>query len=525
MARINDGGGSPPKKPKPATRSKAAAAATTSWKSVLLNGKPLRGTAHYGQKGGWSIGHTGQDFAIGVGSVVRTPLGGKVHSVGYDKSYGNYVIVKTKDGHYIRYAHLSSIGVRQGETVRDGSYVGKSGNTGRSTGPHLHVEVMTPESGGRFGRGNFVNPVEYLNSKANKIPQYNGTGPWLPGADTQADIDAGLQGGNNIGLPPAGGGGSTTDGGSGGGISGVAGFTKKDYYRWLDAKFGSLKVLREMDKEARAELGGESIDWLVDKLAKEKIVDDSIVASYMAQTGWFKKYGAQASLRLVSERQRPGLFKEEVASYRSGVEQSLNKLGVSLSPQVMEQLARDSYIYGWDAARVVDEAQARFAQTGDVTYDGGEIGEAQDALEEASWALGVSLTQEDLRSMREDIIDGKGYQSQLDALRERSANTYGVFADQIRAGQSLRQVASAYFEKAAALLELGSPDQVDVNDPLFAGGKAFMQADPNTGKMVQKGLWEFEKEVKADSRWLSTKNARDTTFERTGQVLQLMGLM
>jgi hypothetical protein len=361
-----------------------------------------------------------------------------------------------------------------------------------------------------------VNPVNYFNGvKAS---------PYVGGdAKDNTTTGGGIQGG----VGTDGGVSSTTvDAGSnGGGISGVAGFTKKDYYRWLDAKFGSLKILREMDKGARKELGGESIDWLVDTLAKKKITDPSIVASYMAKTGWFKKYGEEASLRLVAEKQRPGKFKEEVGSYKSGLEEAMNKLGVRLSPEMMDKLARDSYIYGWDAARAVDEAQAQFAVSGDVTYDGGEIGEAQDTLEEAAWGLGVDLTQEDLRRMREDVIDGKGYQSQLDGLRERSAQMYSVFADQIRAGQSLREVGSAYFQKAADLLELGNPDQVDVNDPLFSGGRAFMAADPASGKMTQKGLWEFEKEVKKDSRWLNTKNAKDSTYERTGQVLQLMGLV
>lgn len=495
---------------------KRGSAPSFSWKKVLLSGRPLQGTASYGQTGSWSIGHTGQDYGVSSGTPVRSPVVGKVWKTGFDKSYGNYVIVQAKDGHYVRFAHLSSIGAKVGSTIGSGGYVGKSGSSGNSTGPHLHVEVMTPESGGRFGRGNFVNPVNYFNGV--KASPY-------AGGDAKDNTTTG--GGIVGGVGTDGGVSSTTvdTGSNGGGISGVAGFTKKDYYRWLDAKFGSLKILREMDKGARAELGGESIDWLVDTLAKKKITDPSIVASYMAKTGWFKKYGEEASLRLVAEKQRPGKFNEEVGSYKSGLAEAMNRLGVTLSPQMMDKLARDSYIYGWDAARAIDEAQAQFAESGDVTYDGGEIGEAQDALEEAAWALGVDLTAEDLRRMREDVIDGKGYQSQLDGLRERSAQMYSVFADQIRAGQSLREVGSAYFQKAADLLELGSPDQVDLNDPLFSGGKAFMASDPNTGKMTQKGLWEFEKEVKKDSRWLNTKNAKDVTYERTGQVLQLMGLV
>lgn len=481
----------PPKKDAP--RSGAT------WRNVLLNGVALNRTAYYRQSGGWSLGwHTGIDFGAAQGTVIRAPIGGVVVSAKYDGAYGNTVVVKMPDGYYMRFAHLSTLGVRKGDRIEGGSYLGKVGSTGRSTGAHLHLEVMTPQSGGRFGRNSFVDPVKYLDGRK---------------LDVAADLAAPIPDTTMT---------STT--GGGGGITGVAGYSKKDYLRWLDGKFGSIAMLRKLDKEARDELGGKSIDWLVNKLAKERIVDESIMLTYMMKTGWFKKYGEATSLRLVAERQRPGKFAEEVANQRSGIENLLGSLGISLSEEALAQISRDSYVYGWDAARALNEAQESFEKTGDVTYDGGQIGVAEDELESAAWDLGVELTEADLRDMRRDVIDGKGYQSQLDDLRERSANLYTVYADQIRSGQSLRSVAAGYFQKAAELLELGSPDDVEMDDPLFSGGRAFMTADPATGKMVPKGMWDFEKEIRKDARWLETRNARDTVVGQAGQILSLMGL-
>jgi murein DD-endopeptidase MepM/ murein hydrolase activator NlpD len=86
-------------------------------------------------------GHNGLDFGIVVGTPVKTTMDGKVISAGWnDQGYGNLVIVE--NGPYrTYYAHLSSIPVSVGDTVTAGTTIGLSGNTGNSTGPHLHYEI------------------------------------------------------------------------------------------------------------------------------------------------------------------------------------------------------------------------------------------------------------------------------------------------------------------------------------------------------------------------------------------------
>jgi murein DD-endopeptidase MepM/ murein hydrolase activator NlpD len=86
-------------------------------------------------------GHNGLDFGIVVGTPIKSTMDGKVISAGWnDQGYGNLVIVE--NGAYrTYYAHLSSIPVAVGDTVTAGSTIGLSGNTGNSTGPHLHYEI------------------------------------------------------------------------------------------------------------------------------------------------------------------------------------------------------------------------------------------------------------------------------------------------------------------------------------------------------------------------------------------------
>jgi murein DD-endopeptidase MepM/ murein hydrolase activator NlpD len=86
-------------------------------------------------------GHVALDFGVAVGTNVKSTMDGKVTFAGWNnEGYGNLVIVD--NGMYkTYYAHLSSIPVNVGQTVRKGETVGLSGNTGNSTGPHLHYEV------------------------------------------------------------------------------------------------------------------------------------------------------------------------------------------------------------------------------------------------------------------------------------------------------------------------------------------------------------------------------------------------
>lgn len=86
-------------------------------------------------------GHNGLDIAVPVGTPIQTTMDGQVVHAGWNnQGYGNLVIVEY--GEYrTYYAHLSSIPVSVGDTVKAGTTIGLSGNTGNSTGPHLHYEI------------------------------------------------------------------------------------------------------------------------------------------------------------------------------------------------------------------------------------------------------------------------------------------------------------------------------------------------------------------------------------------------
>jgi murein DD-endopeptidase MepM/ murein hydrolase activator NlpD len=102
----------------------------------------------------WGRLHAGIDIPLGMGTGIRAADGGSVSIAGVMGGYGNYICIQHGGALSTCYAHLSSIGVSVGQSVSQGQVIGASGNTGNSTGPHLHFETRV--------NGNPVDPLGYL---------------------------------------------------------------------------------------------------------------------------------------------------------------------------------------------------------------------------------------------------------------------------------------------------------------------------------------------------------------------------
>ncbi len=107
--------------------------------------------------GQWYI-HKGVDLSTyRSGDAILATADGQVVTSEYDPGFGNYLIIKHKHGFYTRYAHMQSFRVQRGQYVQQGQVIGYIGNSGVSTGPHLHYEVHIGSD--------VVDPMKYLNIK------------------------------------------------------------------------------------------------------------------------------------------------------------------------------------------------------------------------------------------------------------------------------------------------------------------------------------------------------------------------
>lgn len=97
--------------------------------------------------------HEGMDFSASTGTPIYATGNGTVTKAGWQSGYGRVVVINHGYGYETLYAHMNKIDVRKGQKVVRGEVIGEVGNTGKSTGPHLHYEVHV--------KGRVVNPVNY----------------------------------------------------------------------------------------------------------------------------------------------------------------------------------------------------------------------------------------------------------------------------------------------------------------------------------------------------------------------------
>jgi len=135
----------------------------------------------------WGRLHAGIDLPMPIGTPLHAAAAGRVTQASYFSGYGNYTCIQHATALTTCYAHQDQLGVRTGQTVAAGQVIGRSGNTGGSTGPHLHFEVRL---GAGFA-GNPADPMPYLEGAAGPA-----TTPAATGAGCAPDTQlAALEGG------------------------------------------------------------------------------------------------------------------------------------------------------------------------------------------------------------------------------------------------------------------------------------------------------------------------------------------
>ena len=204
-------------------------------------------------------------------------------------------------------------------------------------------------------------------------------------------------------------------------------------------------------------------------------------------------------------------------------------MGSSLTEPEIEALAR-RYVYeGWyESTRTNMLAKALSEKISYVPDERGRTrltggaGNLEDSLRDLSRANGIYYSDNWYLSAARSVASGLTTADDWERdVRETAASTWTAYADQIRNGQNVYDLASPYINTMAQEFEI-DPSTITLNDPYV---RSALTSTDDKGTPVPLNLWEFTKKLRNDPRWENTQKAQNEITSVTGRVMQMFGLM
>jgi hypothetical protein len=264
---------------------------------------------------------------------------------------------------------------------------------------------------------------------------------------------------------------------------------------------------------------------LFNKAVAETWTPDKFVAQ-LRNTKWFKNHSASVRNAILQESSDPATFQASLDQMASTVRDTYGSMfgEAGMNEKQMDRWARLAVRMGWSQAELVDRISSSIDYEKMLKRDslGGSAAEVKTQLDSLSQNYGVKLgdqwkSRQLARIMSgDDTIAGVQQRVQEMAMRE-----YKAFADRIAGGETVTEIADPYVNRMSELLEL-NPNSVGVDDEMIQ--RALKQVTPE-GKPASMDLWSFEKEVRKDTRWQYTKNAKQEVANVTGDLLRNFGFL
>ena len=222
-------------------------------------------------------------------------------------------------------------------------------------------------------------------------------------------------------------------------------------------------------------------------------------------------------------------WKARQQNARTTVQLAASQMGANLTPQELDALTRRYLYEGWDdSTRAPLMMQALSEEISFVPDNRGQVtmmgkaGSFADQLRSNARANGMAYSDSWYLSAAKSVASGLSTEDDWTRqIQEQAASRFPVFADKIRAGATVYDMASPYIQTMAQEFEI-NPDQISLDDPYIMQA---MTALDDKGTPVPLGLWDFQKKLRNDPRWMNTAKAQNEVTSVTGRVMQMFGLM
>lgn len=241
----------------------------------------------------------------------------------------------------------------------------------------------------------------------------------------------------------------------------------------------------------------------------------------LRQTDWFKNHSDVWRKNIGLKKSDPASYRERLFNTRSAFRNIADSLGVTLSPKMFNRLSERALLFGWDEGQMRNTLSnyVRPSRRGDY---GGQLASAENNLSQLAYRNGVRVSRGQMRTWMRQLARGDGSEEEFSNwIRNLSANTFRPFADQIRNGADLMDIASPYMETMAQTLEL-NPNQIDPFDRTIRRVLSGQKNDKGDFEAIS--LTDFEDSLRRDRRWQFTQTAQDQARGYVNAISKIWGL-
>lgn len=254
--------------------------------------------------------------------------------------------------------------------------------------------------------------------------------------------------------------------------------------------------------------------------------------SAVQNSNWFKNNNEYARKAWAQENiggPEAADWKARQENASTAIRMAAAQMGADLTEQELAALTRRYLYEGWDDSTraplmmqaLSEEITFVPDERGGVTMQG-RAGSFADQLRSLARANGMAYSDSWYLSAAKSVASGLSTEDDWTRdIQEQAASRFPVFGDKIRSGMSVYDLASPYIQTMAQEFEI-NPEQISLNDPYIMQA---MTALDDKGTPVPLGLWDFQKKLREDPRWLNTAKAQNEITSTTGRVMQMFGLM
>ena len=259
---------------------------------------------------------------------------------------------------------------------------------------------------------------------------------------------------------------------------------------------------------------------LLDRATAQNYTSERFVAE-LQNTNWFRTRSESYRKFVALATTDP----QTLASMQNQMAARVNLLsaqtGAYVTPEEHHNFVDAAIALGWSDDTIREQLVQRL-RIENGHYRGGQAAAAEQAVRQTLGDYGVNLDDASIGWYVQNIVRGASADSTIKSwAMQQAASRYPALADRIWAGENVRQIASPYIQSYGKLLEV-SPDTVSIEDPLI---QQALTSKDKEGKPAAKTVWQFEQDLRNDSRWIRTQNAQDSMMTAAKKVLGDFGLV